>query len=55
METLYSVEEIATIFKVHKNSVRRWINENKLQSIKIGGMIRVTETQLKDFISRGEK
>ncbi|MCK9577572.1 MAG: helix-turn-helix domain-containing protein [Clostridia bacterium] len=51
-EKIYTISELAIMFSVHENSVRRWINLNKLESIRIGGMIRVTEEQLQKFVKK---
>jgi len=51
-EKIYTISELAIMFSVHENSVRRWINLNKLESIRIGGMIRVTDEQLQKFVKK---
>ena len=49
MNNLLSVNQVAFILKVHPLSVRRYIKENKLKEVKVGGNIRVQENDLQDF------
>lgn len=49
MENLLNINQTAFILKVHPLTVRRYIKEGKLKAVKIGGNIRVKESQLIDF------
>lgn len=49
MENLFNVNQAAFILKVHPLTVRRYIKEGVLKAIKIGGNIRIKETQLQTF------
>jgi excisionase family DNA binding protein len=49
MENLFNVNQAAYILKVHPLTVRRYIKENKLKAIKVGGNIRIKESQLMEF------
>ena len=49
MENLFNINQAAYILKVHPLTVRRYINENKLKAIKVGGNIRIKESQLAEF------
>lgn len=51
MEKYYTVKEIATMFNVNIMTVYNWIRTNKLESIKIGGNVRVKQNQLDTFIN----
>ena len=51
----YTVKEVAELLKVHEQSVFRWLRLGKLESDKIGGVIRITQEQLDNFIKKGEK
>ena len=53
MEKLYTVSEIKDYLKVDKTTVYRYINDGKLPSIKIEGLVRVKECEFKKFIKEG--
>lgn len=36
MENTLSVREVASIFRVHKNSVKRWSNQGIIRSYRVG-------------------
>lgn len=42
----YSVNEVAVIFGVHPNSVRRWIKDGKIKFFRVGGTVRITEEEI---------
>lgn len=49
MENLLNVNQAAFILKVHPLTVRRYIKEGKLNAIKVGGCVRIKESQLQDI------
>src|SRR5258708_34236430 len=49
MNTLLSVKQVAFILKVHPLTIRRYIKEKKLNAVKIGGNIRIPESDLENF------
>ncbi len=49
MENLFNVNQAAYILKVHPLTIRRYIREGKLKAIKVGGNVRIKESQLIDF------
>lgn len=49
MNNLLSVKQVAFILKVHPLTIRRYIVEKKLKAIKVGGNIRILETDLENF------
>ena len=50
-QTYYTSEEIAGMLKVNKESVRRWVRDGKLKSIKLSGkFIRISQTNLDEFV-----
>lgn len=49
METLFSVNQAAFILKIHPLTIRRYIKEDKLKAIKVGGNVRIKESQLHEF------
>ena len=52
---LKTVKEVATELGVHQQTVYRWIKSGKLESIKIGGAVRIEEYALYQFIHKGGK
>ncbi|MFC1646970.1 helix-turn-helix domain-containing protein [Patescibacteria group bacterium] len=49
MENLLNVNQVAFILKVHPLSIRRYIRENKLKAVKVGGNVRIKESELNSF------
>lgn len=49
MNNLLSVNQVAFILKVHPLTIRRYIKEQKLKAVKVGGNIRILENDLQDF------
>lgn len=50
---LYTLEEVAEILKLTRRTLYTYIKEGKLQAVKIGKYWRVSEADLKEFISTG--
>lgn len=46
METLYTVEEAASMLKVTALTVRRWLKSGELRGSKIGGLWRIKESDI---------
>lgn len=49
MDNLFNVNQAAFILKVHPLTIRRYIKEGRLKAIKVGGNIRIKESQLQEF------
>lgn len=49
MENLFNVNQAAFILKVHPLTIRRYIKEGVLKAIKVGGNVRIKESQLQNF------
>lgn len=49
METLLSVKQVAYIFKVHPLTIRRYIKNGKLKAIRVGGNVRIKESDVQNF------
>jgi len=48
----FTAEEVAEVLKVTTESVRRWIRDGKLKSVKLGGRyIRVSQADLDEFVA----
>lgn len=47
----YTTEEAAKILKVYPDTVRRYIRQGKINAVKIGNRIRITETELKRILN----
>ncbi len=48
----YSVHEIAEQLDVCERTVRRWITANELGAHKLGRAVRVSDSDLRDFLAR---
>lgn len=48
-DTLYSVDQVALLLKIHPLTVRRYIKEGKLRAVRAGGNIRIPISALSDF------
>lgn len=46
MDNFLSVKQVAFIFKVHPLTIRRYIREGKLQAVKVGGNVRIKESEV---------
>jgi excisionase family DNA binding protein len=51
-EKYYSPQDHAEIFQVSKDTIYRWINEQRMESIKIDHTIRVSQTSLDSFLQK---
>ena len=49
MENFFTIRQLAFLLKVHHLTIRRYIREKKLLAIKIGGVVRIKEEDLKNF------
>lgn len=48
----YTAEEVAEILKVTTESVRRWIRDGKLKSVKLGGRyLRISQADLDEYVA----
>lgn len=54
MEKLYTMPEVAKILKVALQTVRNFIERGDLMATKLGGAVRITESDLKAFIEKGK-
>lgn len=52
VERFYSIKEVSEMQEVHTNTVRSWIAKGWLKAHKIGGRIRIYESDLQAFLNR---
>jgi len=52
MERLWTIKEVAEYLKVTTTTVNQWITDKKLKAFKIGGAVRIKETDLIEFTSK---
>ncbi len=51
LQTYYTTDEVAVMLKVTTESVRRWVRDGKLKSIKLSGkFIRISQIDLDKFV-----
>ncbi len=53
-EKLYSIEEVATILRVHHKTIRRYITSGQLRASKVGKQWRVSGHDLSQFVEGSE-
>ena len=49
MDNLLNVNQVAFILKVHPLTIRRYLKEGRLKAVRVGGNVRIKESQLNDF------
>jgi excisionase family DNA binding protein len=55
MEDLLTLEEVASILKVSKYTVKRWIDKGKLEGVQAGIQWRVRPEALRQYITSQTK
>jgi excisionase family DNA binding protein len=55
VDKIYTVDETAEILKIKPRTVREWIRTGKLNSFKLGGLARVHDDDIQEFIDRSRK
>lgn len=51
MEKFFSIKEVAEQQRVHANTVRSWIAKGWLKAHKVGGRVRIFESDLAEFLN----
>ncbi len=51
-ERLYTVKEVAHRFSVTERTIQNWIKTGKLRATKVGKIIRISESDMQEFLSR---
>ena len=53
MEKMLTVQEVATMFSLHENTVRAWIRDGLLPSYNLGPrLVRIKESDLEKLFSK---
>lgn len=52
-EKLYTLQEVADILRVNRQTLYNNISKGKLKATKVGKAYRITETQLQDIVRNG--
>lgn len=55
MEKYFTVKEVAETLKVSVWTVRKWITDEKLKSVRTGKVYRISETHLTTFLKQAEQ
>lgn len=53
MEKLYSVNEAAELLGFKAKTIRRWVDFRKIGHVRVGGAIRIPESELSRVVSEG--
>ena len=53
MDEYYTVKELSQLVKISDITIRQWIHDGKLKSVKIGGARRITKSEIERLI-KGE-
>lgn len=49
---LLTVKEVAKVLRVADITIYKWVEQNKIPYIKVGGTIRITDKALTDLINK---
>ena len=55
MEKFYNVNEVAEMFGVTLSCIRKWILDKTIGHYKIGKNVRISESQIREFIKKVDK
>lgn len=50
MVKMYSIEEVADMLNVNRNTVRRMLIRGELKGLKVGRLWRIKESDLREFL-----
>ena len=53
MDKLLKIKEVAEIFGLHPDTIRHWVLNNKIESVKIGGSRRIKQSEV-DRLKEGK-
>lgn len=52
-DKVYTVKEVAELFKVSESVVRGWVANNNINFIKVGGAVRFTKETIEQALRQG--
>jgi excisionase family DNA binding protein len=55
VDTIYTIEQAAKILHVKPRTLREWIRQEKVKAFKLGGLVRIHEEDLQEFIDSARK
>lgn len=50
MEKVYTIKEVAEVFRVHKNTINNWKKSGKLPYVKVGRRVLFKESDVKKLM-----
>ena len=50
MEKHYTVKEVSQLLGLAEVTIRQWLSQKKIKSVRIGGAVRIAESELKKLI-----
>ncbi len=53
IDRMYDINELMDLLKIGKRTLHRYLRQQEIKGVKIGGKWIVSETELKDFLRRG--
>lgn len=53
--TFYTIPEVATALQVTPQTIRAWIKQGRLGSLRIGRPIFITESNLREFLNQSRQ
>jgi excisionase family DNA binding protein len=55
VDTIYTIEQAAEILHIKPRTLREWIRQEKVKAFKLGGLVRIHEEDLQEFIDSARK
>ncbi len=52
MDSYYTVKQVAEKANVHTDTVRKLVNSGKLEAVKFGGSVRISETAFNRYVEQ---
>jgi len=50
-----SIKQVATLLQRDYRTVRKWVDEGRIQSIKVGGQYRIMEEEIRHILEHGTR
>ena len=55
LDTIYTIEQAAEVLQIKPRTLREWIRQEKVKAFKLGGLVRIHEEDLQEFIDSARK